>query len=129
MAYLQHTQIAVIAGMACGGGAELKSYAGTTVGYTALNFAHSHAQSAVFDVSCMFAHSGYIVSYGCSRKAQVSTGNSLTNIRDDTSTTSPNGGSWGFSKITNANTSIVKNAGNYPGSGYYSVNLWGYDLQ
>jgi len=129
MAHLQHTQIAVIAGMACGGGAELKSYTGSTGGSSAVNLAHSHAQSAVFNISAIFAHSGYIVSYGCCRQAQMSTGNSLTNILDDTSTTSSNGGSWSFSKITNGNTAIIKNAGNYGGSTYYTVNLWGWDLQ
>jgi hypothetical protein len=129
MAYLQTTQIAVLAGMACGGGAELKSYTGTVIGTAALNFAHSHAQSAVMNIASSFAHSGYIVSYGCCSVAMVSTGNSLCNIRDNVQTTSSNGGSWTYAKITNANTSIVKNAGTYPGGGYYSVNIWGFDMQ
>jgi len=129
MALLQNVAVNSIAGLASGGGAEFKSYTGTAQGTTAVNIASTAAQSAVFDISCMFAHSGYIVSYGCSRKAQMSTGNSLTDIRDDTSTTSSNGGSWSISKITNSNTAIVKNAGNYPGGGYYTVNLWGWDMQ
>ena len=129
MALLQNVAVNSIAGLASGGGAEFKSYTGTAQGTTAVNIDSTAAQSAVFDISCMFAHSGYIVSYGCSRKAQMSTGNSLTDIRDDTYTTSSNGGSWSISKITNSNTAIVKNAGNYPGGGYYTVNLWGWDMQ
>ena len=129
MAYLQHTQIAVLAGMACGGGAEFKSYVGQTQGTQALNFASTAAQSAVWHIMCSFAHSGYINSYGCARKGSLSTGNSLQDITHDQNTTSSNGGNWTFGRITNANTAINKNAGNYPGGGYYSVNLWGYDLQ
>ena len=129
MARLQHAQFAVLAGLACGGGAELKSYTGQTLGTNALNFAHSHAQSAVFQVTSTFAHSGYIVSYGCCRSAIVSSGNSLCDVRDNVGTNSPNGGTWAYSKITNANTAVVKNAGNYPGGGHYSVNIWGFDMQ
>ena len=129
MAVLQTCAIVSLAGLAVGGGAEFKSYTGSTSGTGSVNIASTAAQSAVFDISCMFAHSGYIVSYGCSRKAQVSTGNSLTDVRDTHTTTSSNGGSWSISKITNANTAIVKNDGNYPGGGYYTVNLWGWDMQ
>ena len=129
MAHLQTVGVAVLAGMRCGGGSELKSYTGSVVGNGAVNLAHSHAQSAVFNISAMFSHSGFISSYGCSRQAQVSTGNSLINYVDNTETTSSNGGSWSFNKITNANTGISKNAGNYPGGTYYSVNIWGWDLQ
>ena len=129
MAVLQTCAIVSVAGLASGGGAEFKSYTGSTGGTSTVNIASTAAQSAVFDVSCMFAHSGYIVSYGCSRKCQVSTGNSLTDIRDDTSTNTSNGGSWSISKISNANTAIVKNDGNYPGGGYYTVNMWGWDMQ
>jgi len=129
MAYLQVIGIGVLAGLACGGGAEFKSYTGSSQGTQALNFASTAAQSAVWTIDCSFAHSGYIVSYGCARRGQMSTGNSLQNFVNEQNTTSTNGGSWTFSRITNANTSIVKNSGNYPGGGYYSVSLWGYDLQ
>ena len=128
MAYLQHVSIAASAGLACSGGAEFKSYTGSASGETTLNFAHSHAQSAVFNISTIFAHSGYIQSYGCARQAQMSTGNSLANVVDSTNTDSSNGGSWSYNKITNANTGIIKNAGNYGGGTYYSVNIWGFNL-
>ena len=90
MAVLQTCAIVSLAGLAVGGGAEFKSYTGSTSGTGSVNIASTAAQSAVFDISCMFAHSGYIVSYGCSRKAQVSTGNSLTDVRDTHTTTSSN---------------------------------------
>jgi len=129
MAYLQTASVAILAGFRAGGGAEFKSYTGSTQGNQALNIASSQAESAVWYIACAFAHSGYIHSYGCSRRGNMSTGNSLQNIVNDNATTSPNGGSWSFSRITNANTAIVKNGGNYPGGGYYSVNMWGWDLQ
>ena len=129
MAYLQTVGIGVLAGLSCGGGAEFKSYTGSTQGTQALNIASSHAESAVWYICSVFAHSGYIASYGCGRRGSMSTGNSLQNIVNDNNTTSTNGGSWSFSRITNGNTAIVKNAGNYPGGGHYAVTIWGWDLQ
>ena len=128
MAYLQHVSIAASAGLACSGGAELKSTTGSIAGTTAVNYAHAHSESAVMNVSAMFAHSGYIASYGCSRQAQVGNGNSLISIVDNTQTDSYNGGSWSFTRITNGNMGIIKNAGAYGGGTYYSVNIWGFNL-
>ena len=102
------------------GGVTHQYFAGSVAGNASLTLTVNCESMSSFRITCVMNHFGYITSYGCANMSLLSNGPVITVITIS-DTTSPNGGSWSYAKVSNTQFTITKNAGTYSGGGNYFV--------
>jgi hypothetical protein len=97
---------------------------GFTNGNSSFYIDYTVASQSSLKVTAVMNHYGYITSYGCSRFSLVGIGPVITTV-DISTVATGNGGSWGISRINASTLRVTKNAGTYPGGGYWFIEITG----
>jgi hypothetical protein len=97
---------------------------GYTSGNSSFFIDYTVTTQSSLKVTAVFNHYGLIPNYGCARFSLVGIGPNITTVNIST-TTSSDGGSWGFSRVNDTTLRVTKNAGAYSGGGYYFIEIVG----